>query len=343
MDNMEEELDEDTLQAISLSMQEWSGDQQGDAAQAQPATDLAQDMDVDGGEDLQQALALSMLEHDDQDEPTPPPDINMLTNDTVPPASQTPIAPNNHTPVQQQAPQAQHLPAAPHSGIHSNFFAAALAQAMAALPQQQASAQAIMPRQAVPNRAATIPDTPSWVKAAVQHLKAQPAPTTHGENGVSFPPEDELPVIAALEKALGMPVKAVQGSSAAPAGTRGLILRLTLDTKSGTSWWLSDSQINIIVRTKLRPARGASQLQLLHDCHSGLELGCKAATSSAVKQVLSRWQSKIAKQAVELVGQEETDDLYFDQGHHSQELVKLVVSHKLGIWCSPIPPAAVKQ
>lgn len=49
-----------------------------------------------------------------------------------------------------------------------------------------------------------------------------------------------------------------------------------------------DSQINIIVRTKLRPARGASQLQLLHDCHNGLELGCKAATSSAVKQVLSR-------------------------------------------------------
>lgn len=120
-------------------------------------------MDVDGGEDLQQALALSMLvpacqcsptcnaqstttlsqheytvqEHDGQDEPAPPPDIDMLTNDTVPPASQTPIAPNNHTPVQQQAPQAQQLPAAPHLGIQSNFFAAALAQAMAALPQQQ--------------------------------------------------------------------------------------------------------------------------------------------------------------------------------------------------------------
>lgn len=58
---------------------------------------------------------------------------------------------------------------------------------------------------------------------------------------------------------------------------------LTLCVASG------DSQINIIVRTKLRPARGASQLQLLHDCHSGLELGCKAATSSAVKQVLSRY------------------------------------------------------
>ena len=49
-----------------------------------------------------------------------------------------------------------------------------------------------------------------------------------------------------------------------------------------------DSQIDILVKTKLRPARGASQLQTLHDCHSGLELGCKATTSPAVKQVLSR-------------------------------------------------------
>ena len=39
-----------------------------------------------------------------------------------------------------------------------------------------------------------------------------------------------------------------------------------------------------------------------------------------------RWQSRIARQAVELVGQEETDDLFFEQGHHSQELIKLVVS-----------------
>lgn len=49
-----------------------------------------------------------------------------------------------------------------------------------------------------------------------------------------------------------------------------------------------DSQIDILVKTKLRPARGASQLQTLHDCHSGLEVGCKASTSSAVKQVLLR-------------------------------------------------------
>ena len=41
---------------------------------------------------------------------------------------------------------------------------------------------------------------------------------------------------------------------------------------------------------------------------------------------ISRWQSRVARQAVELVGQEETDDLFFEQGHHSQELVKLVVS-----------------
>lgn len=127
MDNMEEELDEDTLQAISLSMQEvhapcfacccviscctapgvstashctthpcvpsvrcsgvviskvmqlrrsqpqvWADDAHEHrvslslrrrplSAECHSNADLAQDMDVDGGEDLQQALALSML------------------------------------------------------------------------------------------------------------------------------------------------------------------------------------------------------------------------------------------------------------------------------------------
>ena len=51
-------------------------------------------------------------------------------------------------------------------------------------------------------------------------------------------------MVAALEKALGIPVKAVQGSSAAPAGTRGLILRLTLDAESGTSWRLSKQSLS---------------------------------------------------------------------------------------------------
>lgn len=106
-----------------------------------------------------------------------------------------------------------------------------------------ASSQAPVPRQAVRHRAATPPGTPSWVKVAVQHLRTQPAPMTSGENGVSVPPEAELPMVAALGKALGMPVKAVQGSSAAPAGTRGLILRLTLDANSRSSWWLSKQNL----------------------------------------------------------------------------------------------------
>ncbi len=50
-----------------------------------------------------------------------------------------------------------------------------------------------------------------------------------------------------------------------------------------------DAQIDIAIKTKLRPARGGSQLQTMHDCHNGLELGCQAATSPAVKQVLSRY------------------------------------------------------
>ena len=79
----------------------------------------------------------TVQEHNDQDEPAPPPDTDMLSNDAVPPANQTPIVPSNHMPVQQQASQVQQPPVAPHPGIQSNFFAAALAQAMAALPQQQ--------------------------------------------------------------------------------------------------------------------------------------------------------------------------------------------------------------
>ena len=42
--------------------------------------------------------------------------------------------------------------------------------------------------------------------------------------------------------------------------------------------------------------------------------------------IACRWQSKIAKQAVELVSLEDKDDLYFEKGHHSQEFVNLVVS-----------------
>lgn len=44
------------------------------------------------------------------------------------------------------------------------------------------------------------------------------------------------------------------------------------------------------------------------------------------KTTVCRWQSRIARQAVELVGKEEEEDLYFEGGHHSQEFVKLVVS-----------------
>ncbi len=43
-------------------------------------------------------------------------------------------------------------------------------------------------------------------------------------------------------------------------------------------------------------------------------------------RAVGRWQSRIAKQAGELVGKEEEEDLYFEGGHHSQEFVKLVVS-----------------
>ena len=81
--------------------------------------------------------ALTVQDHEAQDEPAPPPDTEMLTNDTVPHANQSTSAANNHLPMQQQASQAQQPSAAPDPSIQSNFFAAALAQAMAALPQQQ--------------------------------------------------------------------------------------------------------------------------------------------------------------------------------------------------------------
>ena len=79
--------------------------------------------------------SLTVQDHEAQDEPAPPPDTEMLTNDAVPQANQSTGASNDH--IQQQAPQAQQPSAAPNPSIQSNFFAAALAQAMAALPQQQ--------------------------------------------------------------------------------------------------------------------------------------------------------------------------------------------------------------
>ncbi len=105
--------------------------------------------------------------------------------------------------------------------------------------------QAEPTRQAATRPAKVYAKAPAWIEAAVSDLKRPLTPAGSGESGASFPPEDELPIVAALEKALGMPVKAVQGTSAAPAGTRGLILRLTMDPKTDSSWWLG---MNVVGR-----------------------------------------------------------------------------------------------
>ena len=92
--------------------------------------------------------------------------------------------------------------------------------------------QAEPTRQAAPTPAKVYAKAPAWIEAAVSDLKRPLTPAGSSETGASFP------IVAALEKALGMPVKAVQGTTAAPAGTRGLILRLTMDPKTDSSWWL---------------------------------------------------------------------------------------------------------
>ena len=93
-----------------------------------------------------------------------------------------------------------------------------------------------IPRQAAATPARTYPG--AWVAAAVANLRQPRGSSDTGSTGVSFSPEDELPIVAALEKALGVPVKAVQGTSATPSGFRGLVLRLSMDSKSAASWWL---------------------------------------------------------------------------------------------------------
>ena len=59
----------------------------------------------------------------------------MLTDDAAPNAHQPSAAATNS--LAQQGPQAQQPSAAPNPNIPSSIFAAALAQAMAAMPQQQ--------------------------------------------------------------------------------------------------------------------------------------------------------------------------------------------------------------
>lgn len=64
---------------------------------------------------------------------------------------------------------------------------------------------------------------------------------------------------------------------------------------------------------------------MMWDCSSmykNADTCCRMLRHGAVR----RWQSRIAKQAGELVGKEEEEDLYFEGGHHSQDFVKLVVS-----------------
>lgn len=109
-----------------------------------------------------------------------------------------------------------------------------------------AAAPAVQPaparqRQAVSQPTTTrYPDAPAWIKEALSSLQKLPERTDVGSSGVSIPAEEELNVTAALEKAFGMPVTAVQGAKQAPAGTRGLILRLAVDSKTTTSWWLGE-------------------------------------------------------------------------------------------------------
>lgn len=42
-------------------------------------------------------------------------------------------------------------------------------------------------------------------------------------------------------------------------------------------------------------------------------------------EMLCRWQSRLAHEAVQLVGKEDEDDLYFESGQHSQDFLKLLV------------------
>ena len=66
---------------------------------------------------------------------------------------------------------------------------------------------------------------------------------------------------------------------------------------------------------------------MMWDCSSKYKYADTAYQMLMVRHgAVGRWQSRIAKQAGELVGKEEEEDLYFEGGHHSQEFVKLVVS-----------------
>ena len=125
------------------------------------------------------------------------------------------------------------------------------------MPQAQPSRHApSAPRVAYAN-------IPAWLETAVSNLKRPLSPAGFGDPGVSFPPEDELPIMASLGKALGMPVTAVQGTSAAPAGSRGLILRLTMDPKAASSWWLGMHQPE---SSLLDDSTCRQRLALLHPC-----------------------------------------------------------------------------
>lgn len=84
---------------------------------------------------LSQATVLTVQDHEGQNEPAPPPDTEMLTDDAAPNAHQSSAAAPDS--LAEQGPQAQQPFAALSTNMQSNIFAAALAQAMAAMPQQQ--------------------------------------------------------------------------------------------------------------------------------------------------------------------------------------------------------------
>ena len=76
--------------------------------------------------------------------------------------------------------------------------------------------------------------------------------------------------------------------------------------------FLDDQTVAITLAAQAVPANGLMQ-EYTH------------VSLLAPNPVCCRWQSRLAHQAVQLVGQEDEDDLYFESGQHSQEFLKLMV------------------
>ncbi|KAK9823993.1 hypothetical protein WJX72_006841 [[Myrmecia] bisecta] len=194
---------------------------------------------------------------------------------------------------------------------------------MAAQPVQPAARQQ---QPATPSR--PLPPLPQWAQAAERWLPTAPETTTAAN--VAVPSDQEAAVTAALERVVNMKVMLVKGVQATPGPSGGALqLRLVKDSQGN----LSQTPLAIDLAVKAyATSQGSPMLQAYCAVYTraAAELASPAAPP-VVQAVLRQWQARLAAKALELLGEDEEEDLYFEGGQQARQFLDGLVANTLQV------------